>query len=106
MVKRRRNAARFFGESDLTEQTEIKTIGDKARHIERKRNDSTARPPFVALMRATSPVSSGESTHDQSEKYMLFQLFGGILHFCYSALNARALKLSFSAFFVKNASAL
>ena len=31
----------------------------------RKRSDeagSTARPPFVALMRATSPVSSGEST--------------------------------------------
>ena len=45
-------------------------IGDKARHIERQRNDSTARPPFVALMRATSPVSSGESTHDQSEKYI------------------------------------
>ena len=32
------------------------------RHIEHKRNGSTPRPPFVALTRATSPVSSGEST--------------------------------------------
>ena len=46
-------------------------------------------------------LSDSEISHDQSEKYMLFQLFGGILHFCYSALNADALKLSFFAFFIK-----
>ena len=39
-------------------------------------------------------------------KHILPHFFGGILHFCYSALNAGALKLSFSAFFIKNASAL
>ena len=36
----------------------------------------------------------------------LCRLSGEILHCCYSALNALALKLSFSAFFIKNASAL
>ena len=51
-------------------------------------------------------LSVSEISHDQSEKYMPRQFFDGILHFCYSALNAGALKLSFSAFFIKNASAL
>ena len=70
------------------------------RLCERSEAGSTARPPFVALTRATSPVSSGESTpgrvnyrallspivilsaseisHDQSEEYMPRQFFGGI----------------------------
>ena len=26
-------------------------------------------------------LSDSEMSHDQSEKYMLFQLFGGILHY-------------------------
>ena len=51
-------------------------------------------------------LSANEISHNQSEKYIPRQFFGGILHCCYSALNADALKLSFSAFFIKNASAL
>ena len=51
-------------------------------------------------------LSECEISHNQSEKYIPRQFFGGILHFYYSALNADALKLSFSAFFIKNASAL
>ena len=46
-------------------------------------------------------LSVSEIFHDFSEKYMRRQFFGGILHFCYSALNAYALKLSFSAFLSK-----
>ncbi len=51
-------------------------------------------------------LSGSEISHNQSEKYMRRLLLGGILHFYYSALNACALKLSFFAFFIKNASAL
>ena len=49
----------------------------------RKRSDeagSTARPPFGALMRATSPVSSGESTPGRVEVYGVYSpyFFRGI----------------------------
>ena len=35
-------------------------------------------------------LSVSEIAHDPSEYYMHCQFFGGILHFCYSALNADA----------------
>ena len=43
-------------------------------------------------------LSVSEISHNLSEKYMLFQLFGGILHCCYAALNA--LRKKFLNFFV------
>ena len=39
---------------------------------ERSEAGSTARPPFVALTRATSPVSSGESTPGRVEVYGVY----------------------------------
>ncbi len=51
-------------------------------------------------------LSVSEISHDQSEENMPRQFFGGILHSYYSALNARALKLPFSAFFVKKCKCL
>ena len=41
---------------------------------ERSAADSTARPPFVALMRATSPVSSGEFTPKEEARFVLLSL--------------------------------
>ncbi|MDY3725020.1 MAG: hypothetical protein SO003_06645 [Candidatus Borkfalkiaceae bacterium] len=35
-------------------------------------------------------LSESEISHDQSEKYMHRQFFGGILHSCYKAHNADA----------------
>ena len=46
-------------------------------------------------------IERSEISHNFSKKYMRRQFFGGILHFCYSALNADALKLSFLAFLSK-----
>ncbi len=52
-------------------------------------------------------LSVSEISHDLSEQVYASSVLQGDRHACgYSALNADALKLSFFAFFIKNASAL